>query len=54
MRVRPSHYNLCHYIITAPKTPHILPVKSDLVCELFQKLDVGLEFLNKFEKACFS
>lgn len=49
MQVRPSHYIFCHnYIITAPKTPDILPVKSDLDCELFQKPDVGLEFLSKF------
>lgn len=48
MQVMPSNCNFCHYIITTPKTPDTLPVKSDFDCEPFQKLDVGLEFLNKF------
>lgn len=48
MHVRSSYYNFCFHIITAPEIPDILPMETDLDCESFQKLNVGLEFLNKF------
>lgn len=48
MKVRPSHYHFPHYVTTALKAPHISSAKSNLDCELLQKLNMALEFLNKF------